>query len=237
MHKPRVPTSRVPKAFVAVALAFLLAGSAAAQEASASLRVTVTNTSPQVISPPVLVHHTGAFVPFAVGAPASPELARLAEDGDASELATVARVSDGVIAVTVADGPLMPGESVTLEIDTGGEGHYLTLLGMLVTTNDAFVAWTASVADFTMMADAAMGMMAMGPAFADGVVRVFDAGSEANTESCAHVPGPPCGSADARVTEGAEGVVALHGGLLGVADLDPMVVGWLHPVVSIAPGM
>lgn len=227
MHTPRL----------ALTLALLLTGIAIAQAPNAALRITVTNTSPQVISPPILIHHTDAFAPFSVGAAASPELARLAEDGDASELAAIARVSGGVLAVTVADGPLMPGDSVTLEIDTSGEAHYLTLLGMLVTTNDAFLAWTLPAAEFMEMGDGAMGMASMAPAFADGIVRVFDAGSEANTEACAHVPGPPCGSAGSRVTDGAEGVVALHGGLLGVGDLDPTAWGWLNPVATIARGM
>src|SRR3989337_2997366 len=91
---------------LAFTLALLLVGSAVAQEPAAALRVTVTNTSPQVISPPILVRHTAAFAPFAVGAPASPELARLAEDGDAGGLAAVARISEGVVALSVADGPL-----------------------------------------------------------------------------------------------------------------------------------
>lgn len=229
----------MPMPRLALTLALLLTGLALAQEPAAALRITVTNTSPQVISPPILVHHTSAFAPFTVGAAASPELVRLAEDGDAGELAAVARVSEGVLAVAVADAPLMPGASVTLEIDAGADAdaHYVTVLGMLVTTNDAFFAWTLPAADLMEMGDGAMAMTTMGPAFADGIVRVFDAGSEANTEACAHVPGPPCGSAGVRVTDGAEGVVALHGGLLGVGDLDPMEWGWLHPVATIARGM
>lgn len=149
---------------------------------------------------------------------------------------TVALLFAG-IAVTGADDPLMPGDSVTLEIDTSGEAHDLTLLGMLVTTNDACLAWTLTAAEFVEMGDGALGLASMAAAFADGIVRVFDAGSEANTEACAHVPGPPGGSAGVRVTDGAEGVDAPHGGPLGVGDLDPKAWGWLHAVATIARGM
>jgi hypothetical protein len=120
-----------------------------------------------------------------------------------------------------------------------GDAPYLTLLGMLVTTNDAFLTWTAPVAVLGAMGDA-MGEMdatAMTPPFADGVVRVLDAGSEANTERCEHIPGPPCGSGGVRVTEGAEDQVHLHGGVLGVGDLDPAEWDWLNPVVMVSPGM
>lgn len=221
-----------------LALALLALPFAVAQPDPVPVRIVVTNTSPQPISPPLLVAHHGGFAAFALGGAPSDALARLAEDGDAAPLAAAARAMMGVTDVVVADGLLMPGASVTLEARAPANG-YLTLLGMLVTSNDAFVAWTASVAAVTGMgmghADAMAG--AMGPAFADGVARVFDAGSEANTESCAHIPGPPCGHAGARASDGAEGVVALHGGILGVGDLDPSTWDWRYPVVTVAPAM
>lgn len=239
----RTSSTRPLLALLVFALPFALA-----QSMTSTLRLTITNTSNQTLSPPVLIAHDASYAPFVPGDAATPELARLAEDGDAGDLTSVARVAPGVVAVTVADAPLPPGESVTLEIPAG-DAHYLTLVGMLVTTNDAFVAWTSSVAGLTMNAtmtapmddaetsDGAMAPMVMTPSFADGVVRVFDAGSEANTERCEHVPGPPCGSPGARVPEGAEGAVALHGGILGLGDLDPAAWGWTHPVVTVAPAM
>ena len=68
----------------------------------------------------------------------------------------------------------------------------------------------------------------------DGTVRVLDAGSEANTEACSDVPGPPCGSVHARHTDMAEGVVGLHQGLQGGGDLDPMHYGWHDPVATVS---
>ncbi len=68
----------------------------------------------------------------------------------------------------------------------------------------------------------------------DGTVRVLDAGSEANTESCHDVPGPPCGSVGVRHVDMAEGTVELHHGLTGDGDLDAMTYGWVDPVASVA---
>jgi hypothetical protein len=67
----------------------------------------------------------------------------------------------------------------------------------------------------------------------DGVVRVYDAGSEADTEACAHIPGPPCGNPGARHGDAAEGHVALDGGILGVGDLDPAEWDWRNPVLEV----
>ena len=202
-----------------------------------TVRVTITNTTSQPVSPPLLVSHDGSFTPFYVGEPASPELTLLAEDGAATRLAEVAGIGSGVRGVVVADGGLAPGASVTLEI-AAGEGAILTLITMLVTTNDAFAVWSAYAHDGTMamdgMAPMSDGMMAKQGVQHDGVVRVYDAGTEANTEVCAHIPGPPCGSKGVRATDGAEGAVGPHGGILGVGDLDPQVVGWLHPVLAVA---
>lgn len=207
-----------------------------AQHDPVPVRIVLTNTSPQPLSPPLLVAHDGSFAPFALGAAPSDALARLAEDGDAAALAAAARDLVGVTDVVVADAVLMPGASVTLEAHAS-QGGYLTVLGMLVTTNDAFVAWTAPVAAVAGMVDGDAMRASMGPAFGDGVPRVFDAGSEANTEACAHIPGPPCGHGGVRATAGAEGAVALHGGILGVGDLDPATWDWRHPVVTVTAPM
>jgi hypothetical protein len=214
-------------------LALAVFGFAQAQGMSATdtVRVTITNTTTQPVSAPLLVSHDGSFAPFYVGEAASAELALLAEDGSAAELAEVARAAEGVHGVVVGDGGLPPGASITLEV-AAGEGAVLTLITMLVTTNDAIVVWGAYAHDGMMaMGDAMMGMQGVKN---DGIVRVYDAGTEANTELCAHIPGPPCGNKGERVTEGAEGAVGPHGGILGVGDLDPRMYGWLHPVLEVS---
>jgi hypothetical protein len=138
-----------------LALALAAFGLAQAQGMSTTdtVRVTITNTTSQPVSPPLLVSHDGSFAPFYVGEAASPELTLLAEDGAAARLAEVAGIASGVYGVVVADGGLAPGASVTLEI-AAGEGAVLTLVTMLVTTNDAIVVWSAYAHDGMMAMDA-----------------------------------------------------------------------------------
>jgi hypothetical protein len=242
---------------IVLALLLVFAGLALAQGMgdAGTASVTLHNTSSQAISPPVVIVHESGYAPFSVGAAAPPELVLLAEDGDASELAIVARVAPGVHGVTVAEGPLPPGERVTLEVPVAADTPYLTVLGMLVTTNDAFAHVTIDVREAAMMdggmAGDDMSGDGMGDGMAgdamgegdmamaghapphDGVVRVYDAGSEHDTEACAHIPGPPCGNPGVRVEEGAEGHVALDGGILGVGDLDPAEWDWRNPVLEV----
>ena len=235
------------------ALALLLAVTSLAlaqamEDSAGTASITLENTSTMAISPPVVIVHEAGYAPFAVGAASPAELVPLAEDGDASELAVVARVAEGVHAVVVADGPVPPGASVTLEVPVGADTAYLTVVSMLVTTNDAFVHVTIDLREATMMADDmsgggmsddgmgmaddAMTMTGHAPP-ADGLVRVYDAGSERDTEACEHIPGPPCGNAGVRVTDGSEGHVALDGGIVGVGDLDPAEWDWRNPVLGI----
>ena len=58
----------------------------------------------------------------------------------------------------------------------------------------------------------------------------YDAGSEANTLSCAHIPGPPCGNPGVRVTAGAEGIIKISEGINrgALRELD-----WRNPVVKV----
>lgn len=61
----------------------------------------------------------------------------------------------------------------------------------------------------------------------------YDAGSEANSESCTYIPGPPCGNAEVRDTGDAEGFVHVHAGVHGIGDLDPAMHDWRNPVAEI----
>ena len=61
----------------------------------------------------------------------------------------------------------------------------------------------------------------------------YDAGSEANSESCSSVPGPPCSAHNARDTGEAEGFVYVHTGISGISDLNSHSYDWRGPVASI----
>ena len=85
----------------------------------------------------------------------------------------------------------MPGETASAVVEGSAWASQLSVIGMLVTTNDAQ--------------------------------------SEANTELCDHIPGPPCGNGGVRVPEGAEGYVHIHAGIHGIGDLAPSQFDWRNP--------
>lgn len=230
---------------------------------SSRFAVTITNNSNQIFSPPLLINHTSDYALFTQGEAASAELARLAEDGDASELAAIASLFPEVNAAIVAEGPVMPGESVTIEIEVDNDFHYLSVAGMLVTSNDAFFAQLSTplfdmMSDDMMdsdmsdsdMSDSDMSDDAMADDMNDSDMsdddmmsddmmmsphaNVYDAGTEANTELCADIPGPPCGNGGVRVTDGAEGTVEHHAGLMGNGDIDAAALNWEGPVATIS---
>jgi hypothetical protein len=183
--------------------------------------VTITNlTYDQIISPPVVVVHDEWFHLFQPGQPAGSELAALAEDGMTGPLAGLLEVADGVFDYAVADGGIPPAGSITVEVRARGRARMLSLAGMLVSTNDAFAGVNGYV---------------LTPGYSAETVyaKGYDAGSEVNTESCAHIPGPPCGNPGMRVTDGAEGFVHVHRGIQGVGDLDGSMKDWRNPVALV----
>jgi hypothetical protein len=187
--------------------------------------VTITNlTYDQIISPPVAVLHDERFDLFEPGLPASDELAALAEDGMTGPLAGLLEVSPGVSDYAVATGGIPPRASVTLEVAARGRKTMISLAGMLVSTNDAFVGLDGFSLSFGLVERS-------GQLVVD--VPAYDAGSEANTESCDHIPGPPCGSPGVRVPDGAEGFVHVHRGIRGQGDLADSAKDWRNPVARI----
>ena len=93
---------------------------------------------------------------------------------------------------------------------------------MLVTTNDAFAALNG------------VRLPRRGRTSFFSVA--YDAGSEANTENCSDIPGPPCGNPGNRVEDGAEGYVSVHSGIHGIGDplqILPEERDWRNPVAWI----
>jgi hypothetical protein len=208
-----------------------LVAAAGVADASAQIRapqfrasVTITNiTANQIFSPPLVVSHDKRAALFTLGEPASEELAMLAEDGMTGPLADLLDGATGILDVAAADGMVFPGESVTVEVDITPQQSLISLAGMLVSSNDAFLAIDS------------VGVQVRGnrPFRLVTAARAYDAGSEANTESCEHIPGPPCGNPGVRVPEGSEGFVYVHSGIHGVADLDAATYDWQNPVALV----
>lgn len=189
--------------------------------------VTITNiTKGQIISPPIAVAHNSDIQLFELGQPASASLAALAEDGMAGPLAEELMGHDLVGDVAVAEGPLMPGASVTLELEVNAYTSRISVAGMLVTTNDAFFAVSSVQAPIFYFKNGNHGNSTY-------YGTVFDAGSEANSETCATIPGPPCGNGGVRDTEGAEGYVYIHNGIHGIGDIAPETYSWDGPATMV----
>ena len=181
-------------------------------------QVTVTNlTAGQIFAPPIVYSHRSNFAAFTPGQAASPELAGVAEDADSEPMLALLAAEPAVGDVAIGEGVVMPGESTTVRIQLQGNARNITALGMLVTTNDAFFAAGKRAPNSRISFYA--------PA--------WDAGSEANTQDCAHIPGPPCHNGGVRAQDGAEGYVFVHAGIQDRGSLSSQEHDWRNPVALI----
>lgn len=215
--------SRLPYRIVAcLGLATALATTAASQPAVAqNVEVKIVNiTKDQVFSPVIAWSHRRSFTPFFdFGEAASDELRNIAENGDFSDLQTMLTGDPKVREIATTDF-IPPGKQAMLTLDTRGGARQISLASMLVNTNDTFLALRS------------VGV----PRFSDAFFSPgLDAGTEANNEGCAFIPGPACpeDSGNAEAAEGAEGYVFVQEGIHGVGDLDPALQDWRNPVAYI----
>lgn len=177
---------------------------------SVSYDVTVTNmTNAQPLSPVAVVLHQEGNL-WELGQPASVELEQMAEGGDNSGLLGLSVV----MASASGAAPIGPGASetisVTIEDITDAK---ISVATMLVNTNDAFTGlngWDLSALE-------------PGDSWTTRT-RVYDSGTEANTEAAGTIPGPADGSDGAGFAEarddvdfviGHPGVVSADDGLTG----------------------
>jgi hypothetical protein len=189
---------------------------------AAEYQVTVTNlTAHQVFTPLLFATHRADISLFQVGQPASVELEAVAEAGDTRMLAAALEASGMTTTVAPQTMPLPPGQSMTVQVTAKPGVDRISVVGMLVPTNDAFEALNG---------------VPLPKHAASLRVPAYDAGTEANDESCAHVPGPPdvcTGEGFNKGREGAEGFVHIHRGIHGIADLDADTYDWRNPVAQI----
>ena len=209
---------------LAALFALVFGGYLHGQAQGTMLTVTVTNlTRGEVISPAVVATHNKNLQPlFTLGAPASAELAAIAEDAVNTDLVNMLNADSSVGDVQTVffqGGPIPPGKSASVEVNAPAGFEYISVVGMLVTTNDAFFALNgvrgALVGETTYFSPA------------------YDSGSEANNELCAFIPGPPCGNAGVRDIGNAEGFVHIHAGVHGIGDLVAADHDWRNPVAKI----
>jgi hypothetical protein len=193
--------------------------------ATRTYAVTITNiTAGQIFTPVLVATHKADVGFFELGAAPSAELADLAEGGATGGLQGVLDslpeyvMDTNTSGITANDNPLIePGESVTIYIDGNRDYNRLSLAGMLLPTNDTFVA---------------VDSMHLPRKYSSSVAIAYDAGSEMNDELCANIPGPQCMGSP--FSEGlAEGFVHVSRGISGEGDLNASDYDWRNPVARV----
>ena len=213
------------RAVLALVVAVVVIGAPMTASAQSMYQVKITNVTPgQWFAPILAVTHSPDMNIFLPGTQASAELRMMAEVGNVSGLMMMYEGMMGVMDVQMT-GMTMPG--VTTEIMISGMyGYRVSLVGMLIPPNDAFLG-------ANMMLPGEGGMM--------GYANAYDAGTEMNDEMCSSIPNPPptdwaeCGG---MLGEGAqigmgEGGIVISNGINGQGDFMPMYRDWKNPVARI----
>ena len=169
-----------------------------------SYEVTVTNlTYGQPLSPIAVVLHDEGNI-WGVGEAASNELEVLAEGGDNSGIIGL----DMVTASASGSAPVGPGASETLTVNIEDKTDAkLSLVTMLVNTNDAFTGLTGLDLSGLMVGDSW-----------SNTVGVYDAGTEANSEAMGTIPGPADGGTGFESVRDDVDFVARHPGVVSQDD-------------------
>jgi len=189
---------------------------------AADYDVTITNvTRGTVFTPIYVVSQTASLNLFELGQPASDELAALAEGGDFSLLEAAIGDDPRVVATANSGGPLLPGDSVTVRVKAARHHGRISVLSMMLPTNDGFIA----------LKDVRTpGYYRSASYNSPG----YDAGSEPNDELCDHIPGGGnCAGAGGSPGVGGEGYVHIHAGIHGIGDLDADAHDWRNPAAHI----
>lgn len=204
------------------------------------LDIELTNLTQGIYFTPLLVTaHPDTADLFSVGAFASAELQAMAEGGDITGLVTL---GDSVGAESIANpasGLLAPGTSVMIPDMSIGVNDRLSIVAMLLPTNDGFVgldSWKIPEAAGTYTL----------------YLNAYDAGTEANDEivngggapGVAGIPANPGGNggtnASGVTTTEANQMIHVHRGNIGdtnatggISDVDSRIHRWLNPVAKV----
>lgn len=196
---------------------------------AADISVKITNLTKGINFTPLLVAaHPSSSQTFTSGTTASSEIEAMAEGGDISLLTTQL----GVNAQTDNNpngGLLTPGSNTTANItNLTSQNTNLTVLSMMLPTNDGFIALN----NISIPTDAGTYTY---------YLNAYDAGTEANDELDASIPGPATGNTGGTgVVTTAENFIHIHRGTLGdtnstggVSDLDSTMHRWLNPIAKV----
>lgn len=180
--------------------------------ATATFAVTVTNlTNAQPLSPAAVIAHGDAYAVFGIGSPASVGLEEQAEGGDNSALLAEADGDADVFTTASGAAPIGPAGSETISVEVLESelaGLRISMSTMLVNTNDAI----------TVLDGLAVGDMQVNDSIS-ARTGAYDAGTEANTELAAHIPGPAGGGEGFNAArDDLADRVAMHIGVVGQDD-------------------
>ena len=193
-----------------------------ADERLKTYQVSITNLTPgQAFTPQLVFTHRHAKPLFTLGEAASSELEQLAEGGDTAPLSALVHAYANDI--TTNGVLLMPGETTALTIKGKPGRGRLTVVAMLLPTNDTFVALD--------------GMKLPHRGSVSYRVPAYDAGTEYNDQDCANIPGPLCGGEgySPEAGDGDEGFVHIGNGFHDLGDdvLKPQLYDWNNDVAKI----
>ena len=202
--------------FVATALltSLVIAGCGGSSSNSTKMyRITLTNvTANQPLSPATVILHKSGYHLWQAGSMASVALEKLAEGGSNEDALTEADADTHALVSKSGAGVIPPGSSQTIELEIddadNADDIKITVAAMLVNTNDAFAGQVSSK----------IANLAWGESF-NMHVPVWDAGTEANTESAGTIPGPADGGEGFNASRtGDVDFVAIHQGVVSHAD-------------------
>lgn len=208
---------------------------------ASEVEVKITNLTKGVYFTPLLVsaHNEGAKL-FVSGEAASSALQKMAEGGDIADLAADLTTAGATNIENPAGALLAPGMNTTamLSIDDTLGNDYLSIVAMMLPTNDGFIALNS----VKIPSEAGTYVYKL---------NAYDAGTEANDEiingagapNTAGIPAAPDGNGGtgaSGLTSIAEGFVHIHRGNVGdfsstagISDLNAQTHRFLNPVASV----
>jgi len=172
------------------------------EETTREFSVKVINlTNNQPFSPITGLLHGSSYQPYSLGTSASSALETLAESGDNSAFLSNANVDNSA----AGSGILAPGANETIMLESDDDKIRLSLLTMLVNTNDGFAAIEG--VDISGLEKNESLMLH---------AKVYDAGTEANSEAAADVPGQM--GEGFNMTRDDRDFVSVHSGIVSMED-------------------
>jgi hypothetical protein len=217
------------------ALAGILTGAVQAAEIEVKI---VNNTGASFFTPLLVATHAHSTQLFKAGTEASASLQAMAEGGNIAGLVADLSDADAEIISDPAGGLLAPGTNAVATLNTDNNNDSLSLVAMILPTNDGFIALNNWKVPET-------------PGVYKVMLNAYDAGTEGNDEiingggapGTAGIPGDPSGKGGTGATGipgvSVEGFVHIHRGILGDtdktgghSDLDAANHRWLNPVAT-----